>query len=153
MTGPARVACPYRGLMPYNEEDAEFFFGREAESGDHHGQPPGGAADLALRRRAASAKARSSAPASPAASTGSSRRMARRAADDDEAGGGPDWPWQFLVWSSDPVRGLLAKVEEAVRKALGDCPVEPVESGLPLDDALDAWCARLGSEVRPPASC
>ena len=32
MRRPARVACPYKGLMSYDEEDAEFFFGREAET-------------------------------------------------------------------------------------------------------------------------
>ena len=29
---PERVACPYRGLTPYAEEDAQFFFGRSQDS-------------------------------------------------------------------------------------------------------------------------
>jgi CheY-like chemotaxis protein len=149
MTGPARVACPYKGLMPYDEEDAEFFFGREAETEIITANLRGARLTLLY---GASGVGKSS-----VLRAGVARRIHRlieedrsACADDDEAGGGPDLALvQFLVWSSDPVRGLLAKVDEAVRKALGDRPVEPVESGLPLDDALDAWCARLGSEVRP----
>ena len=29
---PVLAACPYRGLMPYTEEDAEFFFGRDRDT-------------------------------------------------------------------------------------------------------------------------
>ena len=31
MSKTALPATPYKGLMPYSEEDAPFFFGREAE--------------------------------------------------------------------------------------------------------------------------
>jgi WD40 repeat protein len=30
--GPVLPACPYRGLMPYTEDDAEFFFGRDRDT-------------------------------------------------------------------------------------------------------------------------
>jgi WD40 repeat protein len=31
-TAPPLLACPYRGLMPYTEADAEFFFGRDRDT-------------------------------------------------------------------------------------------------------------------------
>ena len=30
--GPALPTCPYRGLMPYTEDDADFFFGRDRDT-------------------------------------------------------------------------------------------------------------------------
>jgi WD40 repeat protein len=32
VTGPGSPPCPYRGLMPYTEDDAAFFFGRDQDS-------------------------------------------------------------------------------------------------------------------------
>jgi len=53
----------------------------------------------------------------------------------------------FRSWREDPVAGLLASVEHAVREALGDRPVEPVPAGIPLVEALEAWSDRLGGDL------
>ena len=46
---PRVLEYPYAGLMPFTEEQAPFFFGRDARARDHRGQPDGVAADAVLR--------------------------------------------------------------------------------------------------------
>ena len=48
-TAPARAVCPYKGLAPFEPEDAEFFFGRERLVEELVGAAPGGAAARARR--------------------------------------------------------------------------------------------------------
>ena len=46
---------PYKGLIPYSEEDAQFFLDAN-ETRDHYCQPAGVALDTASRGRAVSAR-------------------------------------------------------------------------------------------------
>ncbi len=50
------AGAPYVGLVPYGEDDAAFFFGREQENADRRREPARVPADDPLRRRAASAR-------------------------------------------------------------------------------------------------
>src|SRR5947209_19891732 len=116
--GLSMIDSPYKGLMPYSEDDAPFFFGREAE------QEIITANMLASRLTllyGASGVGKSSVLRAGVAR--SLRALGRQHLHDSGAPGLA--VVVFDTWRDDPRAGLLAAVEDAVRRAWNGRAVAP----------------------------
>jgi len=144
VAGEERVelAKPYKGLDFYTDSaaDAFVFFGRESES------------KLIGANLIASRFTVLYGPSGVGKSSVLHAGVAFELRNEAELFRLTEGPPRFVVaifrsWPGDPVAGLLASVEDAVREGLGDLPCEPVPEGLSLADALAAWSDRLGGEL------
>jgi WD40 repeat protein len=107
------LECPYKGLTPYTEEDAAFFFGREADTeliiGNlmssrltlHYG--PSGVGKSSVLRAGVIRQLRDA----------SNRELAERGVRDFVVA-------SFAAWRDDPVAGLAARIRASLTEALGD---------------------------------
>jgi WD40 repeat protein len=116
------IACPYKGLTYYTEQDAQFFFGRERERQVI-------TANLTASRLTIlygeSGVGKSSLLRAGVAHR-LSGRAARRLAEDRP----PEFvPVVFSAWRDDPVAGLRAAVRDAIEPYTADGPL--------LDDSVD----------------
>jgi WD40 repeat protein len=144
VAGEERVelAKPYKGLDFYTDSaaDAFVFFGRESES------------KLIGANLIASRFTVLYGPSGVGKSSVLHAGVAFELRNEAELFRLTEGPPRFVVaifrsWPGDPVAGLLASVEDAVREGLGELPCEPVPEGLSLSDALAAWSDRLGGEL------
>ena len=133
-------SSPYKGLAPYEEKDAHFFFGRDADRKIITANLRG--ARLTLLYGASGVGKSSVLRAGVAYHL---RKMAQRNLKERDR---PEIAVAvFSDWRGDPVRGLSEAVGEAVQKALGGAQVEPVSADLSLVSALGAWTERLDGEL------
>lgn len=162
MSAPASPRGPFRRLLPFSEEDAPFFFGRDAErdtltsnllgsrltlvfgpsgvgkssllnAGVAHGLRQFAARELG-RRRGLEAALRSS------------RRREALA-----AGGEPRFP-EFIVavcrsWEGKPALALAACVGGAVAALAGGSPPAPPDPSLPLAQQLRAYARHTSATL------
>jgi WD40 repeat protein len=131
-------ACPYKGLMPYDEDDAAFFFGREAER------------DVIVANLMAARLTLLYGPSGVGKSSilraGVARHLHQLSDDEAAERGHRDFVVVvFNAWRDDPVASLEAAVREGLRRAL---PAEQLEM-VPgrLAERLGAWTRQLGLEI------
>jgi hypothetical protein len=135
-THPPLVAleCPYPGLRPYHEQDAELFFGREAESEIV-------TANL-LATRLTVLYGASGVGKSSILRAGVAQGLRETAASNLAKTGTPEVvPVYFNRWSSDPLTGLTAAIQEAIRQSVGHDPAstDPGEEPGSLAAQIARW--------------
>ncbi|MFQ5858477.1 MAG: hypothetical protein ACE5LU_23000, partial [Anaerolineae bacterium] len=137
-------ATPYKGLMPYAEEDAPFFFGREPEREII-------TANL-MAWRLTLLYGPSGVGKSSLLSAGVVHHLRQTARQNLAETGTPEFAVVvFSAWRDDPLEGLIASVEEAVAQAvdlrgLGDLGGLDLTSRS-LTQALQAATERLGGDL------
>ena len=130
MTGALASAArtsPYQGLRNYDEEDSEFFFGRDHER------------DVIIANLKASRLTILYGPSGVGKSSllraGVEATLLRAAVDSYSRVGTPEFvPVVFSSWQEDPLRGLAAAITSAVERVTG----EPLEPGASLADTIAA---------------
>lgn len=139
MTGVTRRRCPYVGLVPYLEEDWEFFVGRETET------------DLIIANLQASRLTllygASGVGKSSVLHAGVAHRLDSEARANRVARGSPRLAVAvFSNWRDDPVAGLSQCVREAVVRAIGKDPGSLHEPPA-LAEALSQCAALAGGDL------
>lgn len=132
--------CPYKGLMPYSEEDAPFFFGRDAEKEIISANldaarltllyGPSGVGKSSVLRAGVSHDLREI----------SDENLKRRGEADFAV-------VMFDSWRDDPITGLINRVRDSVAFALDVRELEPIQSSGRLVESLEAWTTRLGGDL------
>lgn len=131
---------PYAGLKPYSEENAHFFFGRERMQESI-------IANLMAKRLTllfgASGVGKSSLLGAGVAHK--LRSVAQKSLDEK---GKPEFAVaMFSTWRDDPIAGLTACVQEAVREALDDQTLEPIPQPSSLADTFRLWTELVGGDL------
>ena len=131
---------PYKGLVPYSEQDADFFFGRDPEI------------QIIMANLMASRLTVLYGPSGVGKSSvlraGVVHHLKNIIGQNMQARGTPDFAVvNFSLWRDDPVSGLLEKVREAVAETLAADKMGPVPSSESLCDSLQAWTERLGGPL------
>ncbi len=135
MSGTRLADLPYKGLMPYEEADALFFFGREADRDV--------IASNLMAARLTILYGPSGVGKSSVLHAGVAHRVREMAREDRDAAGRPEFAVAVhRAWRNDPLGGVLARVRESVEEATGRS-FEPTPPGTPLADALATWAERL----------
>jgi len=135
MSGTTLTELPFKGLMPYEEADALFFFGREADCGV--------ITSNLMASRLTILYGPSGVGKSSVLDAGVVHHVRQLAQDNLKEIGKPE----FAVvvhrsWRDDPGAGLLAGVQDSVEQTLGR-RFDPVPPGTTLADALAIWAERL----------
>src|SRR5262245_8900586 len=137
--GERPAGAPYKGLLPYAEEDAPFFFGREAECDVI-------SANL-LAARLTLLYGPSGVGKSSLLRAGVAHRLRERARRDLAETGSPEAIVAvFSAWRDDPVAGLGESVREAVARTVGG-PLPDAAPATTLDEMLQHWSERLDSDL------
>ena len=134
-------AAPYKGLVPYTDEDAALFFGRDAERSII-------VANLRSSRFTL-LYGPSGVGKSSVVGAGVVHFLRQRAQQNLLKRGTPEFAViYFNQWRDDPVAGLLRAVREQVQALLGttfeDTQEERAKS---LDDQLKTWAERVGGDL------
>lgn len=134
------AATPYKGLMPYSEEDAPFFFGRDAER------------EIITANLMASRLTLLYGPSGVGKSSvlraGVAHHLRRLARENLDETGSPQFAIVvFNSWRDDPIAGLESRVRESAMQALNGQTVEPVPSSTSLLETFKMWTERLGGEL------
>lgn len=131
---------PYVGLVPFSDEDAPFFFGRDLERETI-------IANL-WASRLTLLYGTSGVGKSSVLQAGVAHRLKQLAEHNLEEYGSPEFAVVvFNTWRDDPVASLLAQVNHAVSRAWGNHTVDPVPASRRLDQMLEAWAERAGSDL------
>ncbi|MFL6211258.1 MAG: hypothetical protein ACJ74W_20580 [Pyrinomonadaceae bacterium] len=131
---------PYVGLIPFREEDAHYFFGREKEQEIITANllaarltllyGPSGVGKSSVLRAGVAYQLQQL----------SRQNMARR--------GRPKFAVTFFNdWRADPLRGLLAQVEASVRQTLAGQVIAPVAPTLSFVESLQEWSKRVQGQL------
>jgi WD40 repeat protein len=131
---------PYKGLMPYEEEDAAFFFGREKWR------------DTIINNLRANRITvligGSGVGKSSVLRAGVVYALQQKASQNREQYGAPKIAVTFFnSWRDEPLPLLRQQIEQDIKAALGPSELEPISSSLPFDQALMEWSQRLGDET------
>ena len=140
MSETALLATPYKGLMPYSEEDAPFFFGREPE------------------RQIITANLRASrltllygtsgVGKSSVLRAGVAHHLRQLAQRNLAKRGTPRFAVVvFSSWRDDPIAGLADRVQDSVAQALNVQTLEPVPPSRTLAQTLQAWTERVAGDL------
>jgi WD40 repeat protein len=140
MSDASRVHSPYRGLIPYSEEDAAYFFGREADLQIV-------IANLIASRLTVLYGA-SGCGKSSVLRAGVVHDLRERGRDNVKTQGTPEFVVvSFSSWrDTNPVPALTERVEQSLRLTLGDRPLEPQPQGVPIERALGVWSEQLHTQ-------
>jgi hypothetical protein len=131
---------PYKGLMPYSEEDAPFFFGREADREVI-------TANLMASRLTVLYGA-SGVGKSSVLRAGVAYHLHQLAQQNLAEYGRPEFAVVvFTSWRDDPLVGLAAHVKDSVARALNSQTFEPLPSSSTLTQTLQAWVERVDGEL------
>jgi tetratricopeptide (TPR) repeat protein len=131
---------PYKGLTPYEEEDARFFFGRDQDR------------EIIIANLIASRLTvlygASGVGKSSVLSAGVAHHLRRLAQQNLEEYGIPEFAVAvFKDWTKDPVADLTAKIEEAVKQTVGGQAFEQLLRRDSLVQTIQAGCERLGGDL------
>jgi len=123
---------PYKGLIPYTEEDAAFFFGREAER------------EVIIANLRASRLTllygESGVGKSSVLGAGVTHQLRRLAAENLENSGTPEFVVvMFRTWRDEPVAALAEAVRSVVTEAHGGFDHEPPGVPESLTETLLSW--------------
>lgn len=133
------IPGPYKGLIPYSEEDALFFFGRDRDRRIITANLLGSRLTLLY---GATGVGKSS--VLRAGVVHHLRRLARRHREIKRP---PELAVAiFDAWHTDPLPGLLEKVQEAVIESLGKPEILP-ESGGDFCAALHWWTKQINGDL------
>src|SRR5438067_3365829 len=130
--------CPYKGLMPYEESDADFFFGRDAERET--------IGDNLLAWRLTLLYGASGVGKSSVLSAGAAHHLRQLSCRNLAESGSP----KFVVvvfdsWRDDPAPVLANCIRETV-SALYKAPITaPLASS--FTELLQAWTERLNADL------
>ena len=140
MTETTLSERPYKGLIPYAEEDAPFFFGREAEWEII-------TANL-MASRLTLLYGASGVGKTSVLRAGVSYHLRQLARQNLAEHGTPEFAVVvFSAWRDDPIAGLAVQVRVAVAEALNVPELEPVPPSPSLTETLQAWTERLGGDL------
>ena len=136
----ALPATPYKGLVPYSEEDALFFFGREQES------------DIIAENLIASRLTLVYGPSGVGKSSllraGVVRHLRDLARENLVERGTPEFVVAlFSSWRDDPLAGLSDCIRSAVAEQLPELDVEPPPALRSLTELLQLWTERLDARL------
>lgn len=139
IAAPPRPASPFKGLTPYTEEDAAFFFGRDEEI------------EVAIAnleaRRLTLLYGESGVGKSSLLRAGVVHRLRESARRNLEEIGTPEFiPVYFATWRDDPLAALLEEIRRSVSAVLGEPAHEAPPSGR-LDEALELWSTQAGADI------
>ena len=131
---------PYKGLVPYSEEDAEFFFGREAEREI--------IIDNLLASRLTLLYGTSGVGKSSVLHAGVAYHLKQLAQQNLSEYGMPELAVVvFSSWRDDPRNWLVNRIQDAVTQALNSPLPEPVSLSSPLDQILHNLTEHLGGDL------
>ncbi len=145
------IDSPYKGLMPYSEEDAPFFFGREAEREII-------AANL-MASRLTLLYGASGVGKSSVLRAGVARYLREQAVENVRTRGTPEFGVVvFSSWRYDPMTALVERVREslagllpaqgATRGKAHDAAVDgPADPTRQFPEYLDAWTRAIGGDL------
>jgi tetratricopeptide (TPR) repeat protein len=131
---------PYKGLVPYTEEDARFFFGRDIEREIIISNLRGSRLTLLY---GASGVGKSS-----VLQAGVVYHLRQLACENLKDDGFPEFAVAlFSTWRDHPIRGLLAAVEDSIRRLLG--PEKPLPSPPSSDfvSTLLFWTEQVNGDL------
>lgn len=137
-TPPGPPPAPYKGLVPYTDQDAALFFGRDAER------------SIIIANLRASRFTLLYGPSgvgkSSVVGAGVVHALRERARQSLSKRGTPEFAVvYFNQWRDDPLAGLLRAVRTAVESLLGQ--TFPEDAAGTLDDRLKAWAERVGGDL------
>lgn len=134
-------ACPYRGLVPYFEDDAEFFFGRESDTRIIVAN--------CLTTRVTLFYGASGVGKSSVLYAGVIRELRRRALANLDRRNCPECAGvAFSSWRDDPVKGLIERVDATLRKLLPESWLEKMPPpAATLAESLRAWTEFMKSDL------
>jgi len=136
----ATPTTPYKGLVPYEEQDAAFFFGREAEREII-------TANL-IASRLTLLYGESGVGKSSILQAGVVHDLRAEARRLSAERGTPEVVVAvFNAWRDDPVAGLIGCVEEAASAALGRRSLDGLERGRSLAESLEAIAEHSGCDL------
>jgi WD40 repeat protein len=141
MIATSENRTPYKGLIPYSEEDADFFFGRDHEQNII-------TANL-ISERLTLLYGASGVGKSSVLRAGVEHHLRQLAQQNIKRLNKPKYVVVvFNEWRDiDPVGSLLARVEKSVRLTLKGQAIEPVAETLPLTEALMEWAKRVKGQL------
>src|SRR6185295_7437035 len=141
MMTTSEIKSPYKGLIPYSEQDAEFFFGRERERNFI-------TANL-LAERLTLLYGASGVGKSSVLRAGVEHHIRLLAQDNLQRLGKPKYIIVvFNDWRDpDPVKSLVSRVGETVKRTLANENVDPVDPSLSLTEALLEWSKRVRGQL------
>jgi WD40 repeat protein len=136
--GAAERTSPYRGLVPYSKDDAEFFFGRDTERQLI-------SANL-LSSRLTVLYGASGVGKSSVLRAGVVHDLVQRSREDVAATGAPEFVVvEFGSWHDDPIVGLAESIRESVK--LVREPPAPPPTTRHLAELLGDWTALLSVDL------
>ncbi len=135
-----RPDTPYKGLMPYAEEDAQFFFGREGEQ------------EIIIANLMASRLTllygATGVGKSSVLRAGVAHHLRQLAQQNLAERGTPEFVVVvFSSWRDDPILALTARIQESVTQVLNVQTLEPVPPSRALAQTLQAWTERVGGDL------
>jgi hypothetical protein len=131
---------PYKGLMPYSEEDTPFFFGREAERKII-------TANL-LASRLTLLYGASGVGKSSVLRAGVAFHLRQLAQQNLAKRGTPKFAVVvFSSWRDDPLAGLVDRVQDSVAQTLNVQTLEPAPPSCEFAQALQVWTERVGGNL------
>ena len=131
---------PYQGLVPYSEDDADRFFGRDAEREKI-------ISNLRARRLTILYGA-SGVGKSSLLNAGVAHQLRLRARRDrDEDGGAEAIPIVFSAWRDDPLAGLAEAIRAQVQEFLPEGADVLIPPSNRLEEMLEGWSKQLDAKL------
>jgi hypothetical protein len=137
--GSTPAESPYQGLVPYGEDDADRFFGRDALAEII-------AASLRARRLTVLYGPSGVGKSSVLMARVAHRLRERARTERAERGAARAVPIVFREWGKDPIAGLAAAVDGQAREFLPD-GAEPPTTTTELGATLETWSRALGAKL------
>ncbi|MDJ0532128.1 MAG: hypothetical protein QNJ70_06465 [Xenococcaceae cyanobacterium MO_207.B15] len=132
---------PYKGLMPFFEKDAPFFFGREKWREI--------ITDNLMASRLTLLYGASGVGKSSVLQAGVAYRLRQRAKQNQKDYGTPKYAVVvFRSWRDDPLEGLMKQVTAEIECLFDDQKLASVPPSRQLDQFLSAWTEGIGSKRR-----
>jgi WD40 repeat protein len=135
-----RPDSPYKGLIPYEEADAPYFFGRDRDREV--------IVSNLLASRLTVLSAESGVGKTSVLRAGVVHELRRQARTDLAEGGRLRYVVvDFAAWNDDPIDGLANAIERSARELLGDGMPEAPPPTRRLDELLETWTRLLHADL------